>query len=68
MSWKNIIKKSPDRKHYTADGKEWTGKTHKMPNGKLMTEDPHSKKSVRLYHIEELPKRSKSRSVFSAGA
>ena len=61
------VEKSPDRKHYTIDGKEWTGKTHKMPNGNLMTEDPHNKKSVRLYHDDELPKRSKSRSVFSAG-
>jgi len=32
-----------------------------------MTEDPHNKKSVRLYHDDELPKRSKSRSVFSDG-
>tara|TARA_R110001592_G_scaffold131517_4_gene345512 strand:+ start:3037 stop:3579 length:543 start_codon:yes stop_codon:yes gene_type:complete len=58
------VKKSPNRKHYTADGKEWTGKTHKMPNGKLMTQDPHNEKSVRLYHKEELPKR---RSAFTAG-
>tara|TARA_R110001583_G_scaffold24323_5_gene88839 strand:+ start:2258 stop:2653 length:396 start_codon:yes stop_codon:yes gene_type:complete len=49
------IDKSPDRKHYTKDGKEWKGKTHKMPNGNLMTEDPHNEKSVRLYHKEELP-------------
>ena len=49
------IDKSPTRKHYTKDGKEWTGKTHKMPNGNLMTEDPHNKKSVRLYHKDELP-------------
>tara|TARA_R110000851_G_scaffold316752_1_gene479987 strand:+ start:514 stop:819 length:306 start_codon:yes stop_codon:yes gene_type:complete len=61
------VEKSPDRKHYTIDGKEWKGKTHKMPNGNLMTEDPHNKKSVRLYHDDELPKRSKSRSVFSDG-
>jgi len=51
--WKEILK-SPDRKHFTKDGKEWKGKTHKMPNGNLMTEDPHNKKSVRLYHKEEL--------------
>tara|TARA_R100001377_G_C3152237_1_gene96709 strand:- start:328 stop:492 length:165 start_codon:yes stop_codon:yes gene_type:complete len=53
MSWKDILK-SPNRKHFTKDGKEWTGKTHKMPNGNLMTEDPHNEKSVRLYHKEEL--------------
>ena len=49
------IDKSPDRKHYTKDGKEWKGKTHKMPNGNLMSEDPHNEKSVRLYHKDELP-------------
>ena len=57
------VEKSPDRKHYTIDGKEWKGKTHKMPNGKLMT-NPHNEKSVKLYHYDELPK-SKSRSVFT---
>ena len=51
--WKEILK-TPDRKHFTKDGKEWKGKTHKMPNGNLMTEDPHNEKSVRLYHKEEL--------------
>tara|TARA_R110000822_G_scaffold725_4_gene3294 strand:- start:4551 stop:4856 length:306 start_codon:yes stop_codon:yes gene_type:complete len=61
---KEKIDKSPNRTHYTKDGKVWNGKTHKMPNGKLMTEDPHNKKSVRLYHKEELPKR---RSVFTSG-
>lgn len=50
------VDKSPTRKHYTKDGKEWTGKTHKMPNGNLMTENPHNEKSVRLYHKDELGK------------
>tara|TARA_R100000900_G_scaffold123064_2_gene97498 strand:- start:2098 stop:2379 length:282 start_codon:yes stop_codon:yes gene_type:complete len=58
------VDKSPTRKHYTKDGKEWKGKTHKMPDGNLMTEDPHNEKSVRLYHKDELPK-SKSRSAFT---
>ena len=58
------IDKSPTRKHYTKDGKEWTGKTHKMPNSdKLMSEDPHSEKSVRLYHKDELA--STKRSAFT---
>jgi hypothetical protein len=48
-------KKSPDRTHYTEDGKVWTGATHKMPGGDLMTENPHNDKSVKLYHKEELP-------------
>jgi hypothetical protein len=57
------VRKTPEKTHYTKDGKVWRGKTHKMPNGNLMTEDPHNEKSVRLYHKEELPKR---RSAFTA--
>ena len=41
-------------KHYTKDGKEWTGPTHKMPNGKLMTQDPHREDSEELFHKEDL--------------
>tara|TARA_R110001592_G_scaffold8366_13_gene45833 strand:+ start:34 stop:237 length:204 start_codon:yes stop_codon:yes gene_type:complete len=62
MSWKDIIK-GKGQKHYTEDGKEWKGETHKMPDGSLMTENPHNEKSVKLYHKNELPKR---RSVFTA--
>ena len=58
------VDKSPTRKHYTKDGKEWTGKTHKMPDGSLMTENPHNDKSEKLYHYDELPK-SKARSAFT---
>lgn len=58
------VDKSPTRKHYTKDGKEWTGKTHKMPDGSLMTENPHNEKSVKLYHKDELPT-SKRRSAFT---
>jgi len=57
------VSKGEGQKHYTADGKEWKGKTHKMPNGSLMTENPHNEKSVKLYHKHELPKR---RSAFTA--
>jgi len=63
MNGRERIDKSPTRKHYTKDGKEWTGKTHKMPNGNLMTQDPHNEKSVRLYHKDELG--SKKRSAFT---
>jgi len=62
MNWKDIIK-GKGQKHYTADGKEWKSKTHKMPDGTLMTENPHNEKSVKLYHKNELPKR---RSAFTA--
>tara|TARA_B100001093_G_scaffold141901_1_gene134404 strand:- start:64 stop:612 length:549 start_codon:yes stop_codon:yes gene_type:complete len=41
-------------KHYTKDGKEWTGATHKMPNGRLMTQNPHNKDSEELFHKDEL--------------
>ena len=50
MSWKNIIKKSPDKKHYSDDGKEWTGKTHKT-KGKLMSGKEHTDDSVNLFHF-----------------
>ena len=29
--------------HYTKDGKEWKGKLHKMPDGSLMSGNPHDK-------------------------
>jgi hypothetical protein len=41
-------------KHYTKDGKEWTGPTHKMPDGTLMTQNPHSDDSEKLFHKAEL--------------
>ena len=37
-------------KHYTEDKKEYKGKTHKMPDGTLMTQDPHNKNSEELFH------------------
>ena len=42
--------------HYTKDGKEWKGKVHKMPNGKLMTQNPHNEDSEELFHKEDLMK------------
>ncbi len=50
--------------HYTKDGKEWKGKVHKMPNGKLMTQNPHNEDSEELFHKEDLSeakKKSKSK-------
>ena len=41
-------------KHYTKDGKEWKGATHKMPNGKLMTQNPHNEDSEELVHKEDI--------------
>jgi hypothetical protein len=42
--------------HFTKDGKEWKGKVHKMPNGKLMTQNPHNEDSEELFHKEDLNK------------
>tara|TARA_R100001369_G_scaffold8200_1_gene20061 strand:+ start:26 stop:430 length:405 start_codon:yes stop_codon:yes gene_type:complete len=57
MNWRKIIK-SPDRTHYTKDGKVWNGKTHKMPNnGKLMSGNPHNNDSEELFHEEDLKKK-----------
>lgn len=54
-SW---VKKSLNEKegvpHFTKDGKEWKGKVHKMPNGKLMTQNPHNEDSEELFHKEDL--------------
>tara|TARA_Y100001973_G_C5207980_1_gene343061 strand:- start:1493 stop:2800 length:1308 start_codon:yes stop_codon:yes gene_type:complete len=66
-----IIKKSKlDEKegvpHYTKDGKEWKGKTHKMPDGTLMSGNPHdvegsgeNGESEVLYHLEDLDEKKK---------
>ena len=47
--------------HFTKDGKEWKGKLHKMPDGSLMSGNPHDKdgsgpngESEKLYHKEGL--------------
>ena len=52
-------------KHYTKDGKEWTGATHKMPNGTLMTQDPHNKDSEELFHKEDLAEAAPKMKVYS---
>jgi len=43
-------------KHYTREGKEWKGQSHKMPNGQIHTGKTHGKTSQRLYHLKDLPK------------
>jgi len=43
-------------KHYTKDGKEWKGATHKMPNGKLHTGKTHTKNSKPLVHKKKIKK------------
>jgi len=48
------VNEGPGQKHYTKDGKEWTGPTHKMPKGSLMTGDPHNDDSEELFHKADL--------------
>ena len=43
-------------KHYLRDGTEWTGKTHKHGEGKLMTGAKMSKSSKKLFHAKDLSK------------
>ena len=50
----HIMNKSPDRIHYTKDGKVWRGKTHKTDDT-LMTGKEHTDDSVNLLHFEDLP-------------
>ena len=49
-SMEESVDEGPGQKHYTKDGKEWKGATHKMPDGTLMTQDPHNKDSEKLSH------------------
>ncbi len=46
-------------KHYTIDGKDWKGGSHKMKNGQLHTGKTHSKTSKKLFHFKELSKKAK---------
>jgi len=43
-------------KHYLRDGTEWKGKTHKHPDGKVMTGAKMTKASKPLFHLKELSK------------
>ena len=69
---KHLINKSLNEKegvpHFTKDGKEWKGKVHKMPDGSLMSGNPHDKngsgpngESEKLYHNEDLNESSKNK-------
>ena len=48
-------------KHYTKDGKEWKGTTHKMPNGSLRTNKTHTPTSQKLVHYKDLSKKVKGK-------
>ena len=46
-------------KHYTKDGKEFKGSTHKMKNGTLHSGKNHTKSSKVLVHFKDLSSKSK---------
>jgi hypothetical protein len=51
-----------NQKHYTKDGKEYGGPTHKDASGKLMTGKTHTSKSEYLTHTKQpriKPKKNK---------
>ena len=61
MSMNESLNEKEGVPHYTKDGKEWKGKLHKMPDGSLMSGNPHDKngsgpngESEKLYHKEDL--------------
>ena len=44
--------------HFKKDGTMYKGATHKDAKGKLMSGKTHTKRTVFVYHINELPKKS----------
>jgi hypothetical protein len=50
-------------KHYKRDGTEYTGGTHKMPDGSLHSGKTHGKTSVKLFHFEDLSKTAKEKAM-----
>jgi hypothetical protein len=57
--WFEILKGKGQRHFYIENGKpvQWTGKTHKHPDGTLMTGPKHIEgESKELKHLDELDK------------
>ena len=50
-------------KHYKRDGTEYSGGTHKMPNGSVHSGKTHGKTSVPLFHFEDLSKTAKEKAM-----
>ena len=50
-------------KHYKRDGTEYTGGSHKMPDGSLHSGKTHGKTSVPLFHFEDLSKTAKEKAM-----
>ena len=52
---KNEIQKGKGERHFFEDGEQWTGDTHKHPDGTLMSGKEHVEgESKKLYHLYEL--------------
>lgn len=47
--------------HYLQDGTVWRGGMHKMPNGKLHTNNRHTKTSKPLFHYGQLADKAKAK-------
>ena len=52
--------------HFKKDGTIYKGLTHKT-SGKLMSGKTHTAKSVYVFHINELPKKSLNKAYKQAG-
>ena len=50
-------------KHYKRDGTEYSGGSHKMPDGSLHSGKTHGKTSVPLFHFEDLSKTAKEKAM-----
>ena len=53
--------------HFKKDGTIFKGATHKDSKGKLMSGKTHTKKSVYLFHINQLPKKVLTKAYKQAG-
>jgi|TARA_R100000482_G_C5094295_1_gene132401 hypothetical protein len=54
-------------KKYFRDGKPYTGKFHKMPNGEIHTGASHTASSKRVYHYGGLSKTAQAKARKSRG-
>ncbi len=48
-------------KHYFADGREYKGGTHKMPNGETHSGSMHTRNSKKLFHFKDLSDKAKKK-------
>jgi hypothetical protein len=54
-------------KHYTKNGNEWTGPTHKMGDGTVHTGATHNKNSKIVVHKKDLKKKMSGGQVQGCG-